>query len=293
MNTKKPSADRTDSVDKGKLNTISGFVKEVIRRFTKSDTLGLSAQLAYFFLLSLFPLLIFALALIPYLPITQQGMLNFFSEFAPGEIMSVIESTITEVNTGDNTGILSIGLLGTLWSASYGMNALMKSFNQAYEVEETRSFIVARGMAIVWTIGMIGVFIIALLLPIFGHHIGDIAFSAFGLSDQFLTIWNVLRFGVTPFVLIIVFTGLYAFVPNVKIRFVSVIPGAILATAGWLIISFLFAYYVGRFSNYASTYGSVGGIIVLMVWLYLSGIIMMIGAQVNAIMAAKKRHTES
>lgn len=286
--------DMTDAIHTGarhgNYNTVGGFIKEVMKRFTKSDTPGLGAQLAYFFLLSLFPLLIFAMALVPFLPITQDQLLDVFAEFAPGETMALIESTVSEVATGQSSGILSVGLLGTLWSASNGMNALMRSFNHAYEVQETRSFIVARSMAIVWTVAMIGVVVIALLLPIFGQQIGQVVFSAFGLSDEFLTIWNVLRFGVTPFVLLMVFIGLYAFVPNVKIRFISVIPGAIFAAIGWSLTSFLFAFYVSSFGNYASTYGSVGGIIVLMIWLYLSGIIMMIGAQINATMAARKRH---
>ncbi|PPA69001.1 ribonuclease [Jeotgalibacillus proteolyticus] len=275
---------------KGNYDTFGGFIKEVLGRFNRSDTTGLGAQLAYFFLLSLFPLLIFAMALIPYLPITQDQLLDLFNEFAPGETMSIIETTVSEIATGQNTGILSVGLLGTLWSASNGMNALMRSFNLAYEVEETRSFIVARGMAVVWTIVMVAVVVIALLLPIFGQQIGEVFFSAFGLSDVFLTVWNVLRFAVTPFVLLMVFIGLYTFVPNVKIRFVSVIPGALFAAVGWMVTSFLFAFYVSSFGNYASTYGSVGGIIVLMIWLYLSGIIMMVGAQINATMASKRRH---
>ncbi|MGD7046081.1 YihY/virulence factor BrkB family protein [Jeotgalibacillus proteolyticus] len=277
----------------GNYNSAGGFMKEVLGRFTRADTPGLGAQLAYYFLLSLFPLLIFAIALIPYLPITQDQMLELFREFAPGESMAIIETTISEVATGENTGLLSVGLLGTLWAASNGMNALMKSFNHAYEVEETRPFIIARGMAVVWTIVMVAVVVIALLLPIFGQQIGEIVFSAFGLSEAFLTIWNVLRFAVTPFVLLVVFIGLYAFVPNVKIRFISVLPGAVFAAAGWLITSFLFSFYVSSFGNYASTYGSVGGIIVLMIWLYLSGIIMMVGAQINATMAARKRHKPS
>ncbi|WP_244093877.1 YihY/virulence factor BrkB family protein [Jeotgalibacillus sp. R-1-5s-1] len=287
-------ADMTEAVHRsgreGNYQSFSGFVQEVLKRFTQSETTGLGAQLAYFFLLSLFPLLIFAMALLPYLPITQQDMLNIFAQFAPGETMTLIESTVSEVATGQSAGLLSIGLLGTLWSASNGMNALMRSFNHAYEVHETRPFYIARGMAVVWTIVMVLIVVVALLLPIFGQQIGEVIFAAFGMDEQFLTIWNAVRFGITPFVLLVAFTGLYAFVPNVSIRFISVLPGAIFATVGWLITSFLFAFYVGNFGNYSSTYGSVGGIIVLMIWLYLSGIIIMVGAQINATMAAKRRH---
>lgn len=286
--------DMSDAVHKagreGHYDTFTGFIKAVMRRFTDADTPGLGAQLAYYFLLSLFPLLIFALALLPYLDITQAQLLDMFREFAPGDAMSLIETTVSEVATGESAGLLSIGILGTLWSASNGMNAIMKAFNNAYEVEETRSFIIARGMAVVWTIVMVLIFVVALLLPIFGQQIGELIFSWFGLSDTFLTIWTVLRFAITPFVLFVAFVGLYAFVPNVKIRFISVIPGAVFAALGWLLTSSLFSFYVGNFGNYSASYGSIGGIIVLMIWLYLSGIIILVGAQVNATMAAKRRH---
>ncbi|MFB1083334.1 YihY/virulence factor BrkB family protein [Jeotgalibacillus sp. JSM ZJ347] len=274
----------------GHYETLSGFVKAVLRRFTDADTPGLGAQLAYYFLLSLFPLLIFALALLPYLDITQAQLLDMFREFAPGDAMALIESTVSEVATGESAGLLSIGILGTLWSASNGMNAIMKAFNRAYEVGETRPFYIARGMAVVWTIVMVMIFVIALLLPIFGQQIGELIFSWFGLTDQFMTIWTLLRFAITPFVLFVAFIGLYAFVPNVKIRFISVIPGALFAALGWLLTSSLFSFYVGNFGNYSASYGSIGGIIVLMIWLYLSGIIILVGAQVNATMAAKRRH---
>ncbi|KIL50785.1 hypothetical protein KP77_14050 [Jeotgalibacillus alimentarius] len=286
--------DMSEAVHKGgregHYETFTGFVKAVLRRFTETDTPGLGAQLAYYFLLSLFPLLIFALALLPYLDITQAELLDMFREFAPGDAMALIESTISEVATGESAGLLSVGILGTLWSASNGMNAIMKAFNRAYEVEETRAFYMARGMAVVWTIVMVFIFVVALLLPIFGEQIGELIFSWFGLGDQFMTIWTILRFAITPFVLFVAFVGLYAFVPNVKIRFISVIPGALFAAVGWLLTSSLFSFYVSSFGNYSASYGSIGGIIVLMIWLYLSGIIILVGAQVNATMAAKRRH---
>ncbi|KIL47224.1 YihY/virulence factor BrkB family protein [Jeotgalibacillus soli] len=278
-----------EGAPKKDLNSIGGFFKELLTRFQKSDTPGMAAQLAYFFLLSLFPLLIFLITLVPYLPISQEEMLSLFEEFAPGETMTLIESTISEVVSSQSTGLLSIGILGTLWSASNGMNALTRSFNHAYGVDETRSFIVARGMAIVWTIAMITVVIIALLLPVFGKQIGEYLFSAIGYSEEFISTWNVLRFAITPFVLLLIFIGLYAFAPNIKIRFISVLPGAVFAALGWALTSFAFSLYVGNFGNYTSTYGSIGGIIVLMIWLYLSGMIIMIGGQINAIMAERKR----
>ena len=238
--------------------------------------------MAYFFLLSLFPLLIFLVTLVPYLPITQQDILNVVRDFAPGETMKLIETNIYEI-TQRNGKLLSFGIIATLWSASNGINAVVKAFNKAYDVKETRHFIIARGMAILLTFAMIFVFVLALLLPVFGRQIGFFISSEFGLSGQFLAIWNMIRWLVSPFILFVVFTGLYWIAPNKKLKCISVVPGAIFATVGWVLSSLAFSYYVSSFGNFSATYGSIGAIIVLMIWFYISGIIIILGGEINAI----------
>lgn len=273
---------------RSKAGGVKGFFKKLFQKVTDGDVTGLAAQLAYFFLLSLFPLLIFMVTLIPYLPVAQEDILNVISDYAPGETMDMIQSTINEVMSSRNTGLLSFSIIATIWSASNGMNAIVKSLNDAYEVEETRSFIVTRLMSIVLTIAMIFVFVIALLLPVFGRQIGLFLFSQFGFSDQFLTIWGAIRWAISPIILFIVFVGLYFIAPSKKIKCLSAVPGAVFAALGWVGASLAFSYYVSNFGNYSATYGSIGGIIVLMIWFYLTGIIIMIGGHINAIMNVKK-----
>lgn len=273
---------------RSKAGGVKGFFKKLFQKITDGDVTGLAAQLAYFFLLSLFPLLIFMVTLIPYLPVAQEDILNVISDYAPGETMDMIQSTINEVMSNRNTGLLSFSIIATIWSASNGMNAIVKSLNDAYEVEETRSFIVTRLMSIVLTIAMIFVFVIALLLPVFGRQIGLFLFSQFGFSDQFLTIWGAIRWAISPIILFIVFVGLYFIAPSKKIKCLSAVPGAVFAALGWVGASLAFSYYVSNFGNYSATYGSIGGIIVLMIWFYLTGIIIMIGGHINAIMNVKK-----
>ncbi|RIW32304.1 YihY/virulence factor BrkB family protein [Bacillus salacetis] len=272
---------------RSKTGGIKGFGKKLFQKVSDGDVTGLAAQLAYFFLLSLFPLLIFMVTLLPYLPFTQEDILNVISDFAPGETMQMIQSTINEVMSNRNTGLLSFSIIATIWSASNGMNAIVKSLNDAYEVEETRSFIVIRLMSILLTIAMIFVFIVALLLPVFGKQIGLFLFSQFGFSDQFLTIWGAVRWAISPIILFIVFVGLYFIAPSKKIKCLSAVPGAVFAALGWVGASLAFSFYVSNFGNYSATYGSIGGIIVLMIWFYLTGIIIMIGGHINAIMNVK------
>ncbi|PLR86947.1 YihY/virulence factor BrkB family protein [Bacillus sp. V33-4] len=259
----------------------NSLFKHLWIKIGEDDVSGFSAQLAYFFLLSLFPLLIFLVTLLPYLPLSREDLLGFVRDFAPGNTMALIERNISEI-MNRNGRLLSFGVIATLWSASNGLNAIVKALNRAYDVEETRSYIAARAMAIFLTIAMMIVFIVALLLPVFGKEIGLFLFSELGLSREFLAVWNTLRWGVSTLILFIVFTVLYWLAPAKKIKCVSAVPGAVFAVIGWILASSAFSYYVGNFGNFSSTYGSIGAIIVLMIWFYLSGFIIMVGGQINA-----------
>ena len=257
-------------------------------RIRKVDVTGLGSQLAFFFLLSLFPLLIFLFTLLPYLNLDQSEIFMFIRDYAPESVALLIEDTIGEILSSRNTGLLSIGAVATVWSASKGMNALTKALNRSYFTEESRSYIVARGMSVVFTIMLISVLVVALVLPVFGKQIGIFAFSYMGLEANFLYLWNSLRWIIPPFLIFGVFTIIYWLVPNLKLHIKSVIPGAAFATLGWIVTSVGFSYYVGSFGNYSSTYGSIGAIIVLMMWLYFSAIILMLGGQINAVMSERR-----
>ena len=258
------------------------FFNRLMKRIQMDNVSGLAAQLSYFFLLSLFPLLIFLFTLLAYLPFSQEDILRILRPYAPSDSMVIIEEGLAEVMETNGT-LLSFGIIGTIWSASNGMNAIIKAFNQAYGVTERRSFFIARGMSIILTFAMIFVFIVALLLPVFGKQIGVFLFEESGLSEEFLTIWNSLRWVISTIVLFIVFTMLYWLAPNKKLRCTTVMPGAVFTTAGWSLVSFLFSYYVESFGNYSATYGSLGGIIILMIWFYLSGLIIIVGGEINAL----------
>jgi membrane protein len=262
---------------------------ELWYRIEEDDVFGLASQLAYFFLLSLFPLLIVIVTVIPYLPFSEVDMLSVIRDFAPGDTVRLIETNLTEIMANQNSKLLGFGILGTIWSASNGINAIVRAFNKAYDVKENRHFIIARGMAVLFTIAMIFVFIIALLLPVFGKWIGLFLFSEFGLSKEFLIIWNTIRWLVSSIILFIVFTVLYWMAPNKKIKCISVVRGALFSTVGWVLTSWAFSFYVSNFGNYSATYGSIGAIIVLMIWFYLSGFIIILGGEINAYYSKKEK----
>lgn len=261
------------------------FGKDWVKRIASDDVVGLSAQLAYFLLLSLFPFLLFLVTLVGYLPIGEQTIENivgFIDVYAPSDISNLIQDNLSDLVNSQNVSLLSIGIIGTIWSASSGIKGFMKALNRAYEVEEDRSFIVGRLIAIVLTIGMVIVIFMAFLLPIFGKMIGVYIFSFFGLSDNFIAAWEVLRWIVSSAVFFVVLLILYKLAPNKKIYFRHAIWGALFATIGWQLVSLAFSYYVSSIGNYSATYGSLGTVIILMIWFYISGIIIISGGVLNA-----------
>ncbi len=268
---------------------IVAFIKELAARIHNDELPSLSAELAYYLLLSLFPFLIFLITLIGFLPVQAPDLLGLVESFAPDQAMSMIENNLDNIIGSHNGKLLSFGIMATMWSASNGINAIVRAFNRAYHVKENRPFLVARGMAVLLTFAMIFVIIVALLLPVFGHMVGFYLFSTFGLSETFLSLWAASRWIISGVILFIVFMGLYYFAPNKRLTLKNVVQGAVFATIGWTVVSFIFSYYVNNFGNYTATYGSLGGIIVLLIWLYLSGMIIVIGGEVNAIFYERKK----
>lgn len=258
------------------------FFKLLYNRILDADVFGLAAQLAYFFLLSLFPFLLFLVTLLGYLPIDAISFMDFIEAYAPDEISEMINSNLTHLVNNQNGGLLSIGIIGTLWSASNGVNAITKAFNKAYEVDEDRSFIVARLIAVILTLAMIVVIIIALILPVFGRMIGVYIFSLFNLSESFLQFWNMMRMVISTVAFFTVLLVLYKLAPNVRVKLKNVVWGAIFATFSWQLVSLAFSFYVNTLANYSATYGSLGAVIILMIWFYISGIIIITGGVINA-----------
>ncbi|ARJ50148.1 YihY/virulence factor BrkB family protein [Staphylococcus lutrae] len=264
------------------------FFNYLIYRIGKDDASGLAAQLAYYFMLSLFPMLIFILSLVPYFNIDRDVITAQISNNAPADTASIITGIIDDVMGNANGGLLSIGLILALWTASNGMTALMNAFNVAYDIEDSRNFFVSKLLAVVFTL-LIGITLpLTLVLFTFGQQIGNLLFGPLGLDEQVRWVFSVLRTALPILAVFIVFIIMYTFAPNVKIKFKSVFPGAIFATVVWILGSLAFGYYVSNFANYSKTYGSIGGIIVLMLWLYITGFILIIGAEINAIVHQRK-----
>ncbi len=265
-----------------------GFIKELGGEFKKDKATTLAAAQAYYYLLAIVPLLILLLSILPYLQIDPDRAVKFIGDILPGEVANTFQDTIVSVVTTPSGGLLTFGILGTLWSASNALSAFINVTNQAYGIEETRSFIKLKGTAIVLTLAMLVAVIVALILPIFGGTIIDMVKSFFDLPEQTEIIFQVLRWVVSIAVMSIVLAFMYKFAPDKSFPFKQVIIGAITATVLWQIVSFGFSIYVSNFGSYSATYGSLGGLIVLILWFFLTGLILVIGAEINAILHRRR-----
>ena len=267
---------------KGKL-TIKKFVKEMYYRLMYDEISLLSANLTYYFILSLFPMLIVALALTPYFKIDQQFLLEKIQNYAPGALGDYLFDMISEVLNNKNNTIITVGIVFTLWSASSGIYGIIIAFNNAFRVRDGRIWIVTKLISVVITaLFLVGMFVV-LALVVFGKQLTYLLFHKFNLDEGFYNLWSVLNYSFPILFTFIVFVFLYIMGPNLKLKAISILPGSIFATVSWTLISRLFGYYIDHFSSYIKTYGTIGAFMAFIIWLYITGYILIIGAEINAI----------
>src|SRR5699024_3267109 len=245
------------------MSTVKAFLKDFINRFSENNVTLLAASQAYYYLLSIFPLLIVAFAIIPYFNLDPNQVMETAEKYLPSGMAGILENNIISLIETPKGGLLTVGIIGALWSASGGINAFIQSTNNAYEVEESRSFIVVRFIALGLTIGLIIAVGVAILLPVFGNTIVRYADKFIGLGGSETVLLQVLLWGISMIVITGILLILYHFAPSKDIPFNHILPGALTASISWLLISFGFSFYIDKFGNYSATYGSLGGIIVL------------------------------
>ena len=257
------------------------FVKQLYVRFTDDSISALSAQLAFYLLMSLFPFILFLLNLISFTPISSAEFSSNIAEFLPAEVAGFFSDVVGEIVGARSTGLLSIGALVALWSASRGISAISYGLNKAYDRDENRPFWKVALITMLFTVGIAVLVLAALLLLILGEVIAREVFSCIDGAEGFTRLWRVLRYVVPLILMFLVFTLLYKWIPNHRLRFRDVLPGAMFTIFGWIITSVAFSFYVNNFSRYTRIYGSIGGIIILLIWLYLSSMVVLLGGEIN------------
>lgn len=269
------------------------FLKDLIYKLKEDNVTAMAAQLSYYLILSIFPFLIFFLNVLSYTPIARDDVLHSLIVILPTDTQRLISGLLIEtINTSSET-LLSLGAITGIWAASKGIMALIRSLNKAYDLEEKRSYFELRGLAILFTLALLVLLIIVLLTLVFGEVLGNKLFDFLGITENFIVFWKYFRIFISLGFMILIFTLLYKFSPSIRngksISFRHTLPGAIFTSIGWVFTSGLFSYYVNNFANYGKTYGSLGGIIVLLIWLYMSSIIIITGGEINATLRSIER----
>ncbi len=276
----------------GKLSTVE-LGKRTFKKFGEDELVTRSAALSYYFILALFPMFLFLMSLIGLFagPNSEmrQGILNALSQMAPGSTSSLIQSVLTETTKASSGVKVAAGILGALWAASAGISALVVSLNVVHKVTETRPWWKQKLIAIALTVALAALVIAALVLVLYGGKIGQMIASQFGLGDLFTDVWRVAQW-IFPFIaMFLSFSVVYYFAPNIKGGWHWVTPGAALGVVLWLVASLGFRAYLHFFNSYSATYGSLGAVVILLLWLFITGFAILIGAELNWIIEAADR----
>jgi membrane protein len=265
-----------------------GVLRQVGRKVLDHDCLGLAGQLAYFTLFSLFPFLLALVALAGLLIDDPASLLKTVTErmqgLLPGEAVGLLEGYIDLTLRNADASVLVFGILATFWSSWAAADAIVKAVNRAYELQETRPWWKLWGISVLMILGFMLV-VVSLALVVFGPEVGDYFQSLIGLPDTFLALWDVLRWAGAFLAVSLAHALLYYVSPNAEVPFKWITPGGFAATVLILVSSVGLNLWVTNLGRYDQVYGQVGAIMVLMLWLYVTGLMVLIGAEINAVLA--------
>lgn len=246
-----------------------------------------AAALSYYFLFALFPLLLFLLALLG--SFTSVGtelrtnLFRYLSQIVPGSAFQLIDSTIVEVSKNADSGKLSFGLLTALWFASNGMGAISDTLNATYGVKDSRPWWKVRLIAVGLTASLTVLIVSALSLLVYGGEIGNSLANILHLGNAFAVAWNLLQWPILLSFVLLAFALVYYFAPDLEHqKWYWITPGSVAGVSLWLLVSFGLRLYLHYFNRYSLTYGSLGAVIILMIWFYLMGMAILIGGKINA-----------
>ena len=260
------------------------LLRRTWREAIDDDVLGLAAQLSYYFFLALFPAILFLLAVASFFPLSNvtDDVGRSLGPFVSPQILELIQEQMRRLADKENGGLLTLGVAGALWSSSAALVSIVGALNRAYDIEEGRPWWKVRLVAIGLTLGTAVTVLIALSLVLAGPTLAAKLGEVTGWGAPFEWTWLALQWPLV-FGLIAFGIGLiYYFGPDAAQDWAWITPGAVAATLLWVLISLLFKLYVANFTDYEGSYGTVGGVMVVLLWFYLSGIAILTGAELNA-----------
>jgi membrane protein len=256
-------------------------------QINEDDVFGRAAQLSYYFLLSLFPLLLVLVTLLGYFAEAgselRTSLLHYLGEVMPGSATELVQKTLDEISKQKGGGKISFGVLAAIWAASNGMGAISETLNVAYNVEESRPWWKRRLITVGLTVALSVLILTALTLMFGGGRIAELLAANYGFSQVFTLTWKIVQWPIVLFFILMAFSLIYYFAPDLSDQdWKWVSPGSIIGVALWLLVSFAFRLYLNYFDSYSATYGSLGALIIMMLWFYLTGAAILIGGEINS-----------
>ncbi|MDA0815469.1 MAG: YihY/virulence factor BrkB family protein [Chloroflexi bacterium] len=268
------------------------FAKTFVAKIERDDVLGVAAELAFRFMFAMFPLLMFVAALSSYvagwlgIDDPTQEILREAGRHLPADAASLVQGQLEGIFTSRNPGLLTISLLAALWAASSGTKTVMKSLNRIYEVDEARPFIRKQVTGVLLTLLGGLAFLVGAIVLMTGQIVGEEMAGWFGMAETWGLFVTMARIPLVLLILVVTVSLIYWSAPNARKPFHLLSWGALFFVISWLLATLGFGAYVSNFASYNATYGSLGSVIVLMTWLYLSALLLLLGAEVNVVLAS-------
>lgn len=266
-----------------RIQTYSKKIKFLMEYSNYREINSKAAEMSFYLLLSFFPFLIFTISLVVYAPIIKLSKYIFLlKKILPLSAFNIVSSLIQSAIENRSFSFLILSFILAMYTMSRAVLSLIRGMNRSYNIRETRPYFEVLFISLVFVIMIVVLIFTSMIFLVFGEELGSFLFNLIGLDQYFMYIWNLCRYIVGVITVIIILMNLYRFTPNKKLSFKQVLPGAIVSTLCWLIASFCYSFYSNNFARYDIIYGSLGGIIVLMTWVYLSSWTILIGCEINA-----------
>jgi membrane protein len=267
------------------------FLIRLQREMGYDDAMGMAAQIAFYAMLGLFPFMIFVLSVISMFPVDldlQAYLLESLNDQMPSEAANYVTNIVMDLLPQQNQGLLSFGLLASLWGASMAIGALITTINRAYNIRPRRNIAQQKVLSIVLTLGLSAMWLLAVTIILVGPELTQKLFQLMHIASETNTFWTSVRLPMAFLLNLGALSILYYVAPEAKQRFRWILPGAVTSTILWFGASQVFRYFLQNFGQYNKTYGSLATVVILMIWLWISGLLFLLGAEINALMKRKE-----